>query len=354
VVTYDGSSWSSPDEINAGNMTSVSCPTSSFCAAVTFGGEVVIYDGSSWSSPEGVDAAGALNSVSCPTASFCVAVDEYGNVLTYNGSSWSSSESINGGAYLMSVSCPTTSFCAAVGENGKALTYSGSSWSSPDNIDARNWLNSVSCPTASFCAAVDPSRAFTYPAPAVTLTQGNPTSARVADGAGYKGRLTVTNGTGAVSYTETSSTDSNDVVVTSTGTIRAATSLAPGTYAVRGTDRDTNGGTGAWSFVLTVGKATTKTALKLSATDVTYGHEQIERLSVTVSSQHSGSTPTGMVAIKASATTLCVIKLKSAKGSCSLSAQRLKTGTYHLVATYDGSVNFKGSTSTKETLTVAT
>jgi hypothetical protein len=63
--------------------------------------------------------------------------------------------------------------------------------------------------------------------------------------------------------------------------------------------------------------------------------------------------PTGTVTIKASATTLCVIKLSSGKGSCTLSAKRLKAGTYRLVATYGGSKNFKGSTSAKETLTIA-
>ena len=114
-------------------------------------------------------------------------------------------------------------------------------------------------------------------------------------------------------------------------------------------------GTGPSSAVsnsVTPAKATSKTTLKLSSKRVTYGGEQTEHISVSVSPQHSGSTPAGTVTIKASATTLCVIKLKSGKGSCVLSPKRLKSGTYHLVATYDGSANFKGSTSTKETLTV--
>ena len=91
----------------------------------------------------------------------------------------------------------------------------------------------------------------------------------------------------------------------------------------------------------------------LSAAKVTYGDEQLEHLSVTVSPQHSGSRPTGTVRVKESSTTLCVITLSSAKGSCKLSAKKLKAGTYRLVATYRGSTNFKSSTSAKETLTVA-
>jgi hypothetical protein len=602
VLTYNGSSWSSPDKIDSQDwLNSVSCPTASFCAAVDLNGNAFTYNGSSWSSPDSIDGS-TLFSVSCPTASFCAAADWSGNVLTYNGSSWSSPDSIDAGNWLYSVSCPTTSFCAAVDANGNAFTYNGSSWSSPDSIDAGNWLVSVSCPNANFCAAVDSSDAFIYSSPAVgTLTQGSPTSASVAEGAGYSGQLAVTNGVGTVSYTETSSTDSGDVVVNSTGAISATISLAPGTYTVGGGDSDTNGDTGTWSFTLTVNpavvtpppsggspppssssppsppsgatssqncssssssgtcsvtndgttvtaneegavtvsqygsdpvgspsfsapgeyfdvqvasgssfasltitdcnlnggtglewwnggawepvspaptytagppacvsatidstsspslsqltgtvfavsalaavpgtptkvsakagnasatltwtapssdggaaitgyvikpsrgpavrvgdvtsdtltgltngtayrftvaavnsvgtgpssavsnsvtptKATSETVLKLSSKKVTYGDEQAEHLSVTVSPQHSGPTVTGTVTIKAATRTLCVIKLKSAKGSCRLSPKKLKAGTYRLVATYSGSANYKGSISAKETLTVA-
>jgi hypothetical protein len=105
--------------------------------------------------------------------------------------------------------------------------------------------------------------------------------------------------------------------------------------------------------ILTVAKATSKTVLKLSATKVTYGDEQVLHLSVAVSPQYSGSPPTGRVTIKQSTTTLCTISLSGAKGSCTLSAKKLKAGTYNVVVAYGGSTNFKGSTSAKESLTVA-
>jgi hypothetical protein len=70
--------------------------------------------------------------------------------------------------------------------------------------------------------------------------------------------------------------------------------------------------------------ATPKTALKLSAAVVTYGDEGVEHLAVTVSPQHSGTTPTGTMTIKTSSTTLCVIKLSSGKESCTLYAKKLK------------------------------
>jgi hypothetical protein len=104
---------------------------------------------------------------------------------------------------------------------------------------------------------------------------------------------------------------------------------------------------------LIVVKAATKTALKLTTTTVTYGQEQTERLSVAVSSQYGGTMPTGTVTVKASMTTLCRITLSSGRGSCTLSARKLRAGTYGLVAIYGGSTNFKGSTSAKKTLTAA-
>jgi uncharacterized Fe-S cluster protein YjdI len=253
ALTYNGTSWSPPDQIDPGHwLYSVSCATASFCVAVDFGGNFLTYNGTSWSSPVAVDAQYGLSSVSCATASFCVAVDGNGNFLTYNGTSWSSPDEIDPSAgSVVSVSCPTASFCAAVDDAGNIFTYNGSSWSSPDPNPGHDSLLSVSCSAVGFCAAVVGPYVFTYQA-VVTLTQASPTSASVADGAGYSGQLTVTNATGSVTYTETSSTDSGDVVVGSTGAITAATSLTPGTYTVSGTDHDTNGDTGTWSFALTV------------------------------------------------------------------------------------------------------
>jgi hypothetical protein len=142
---------------------------------------------------------------------------------------------------------------------------------------------------------------------------------------------------------------------TSTATSEIANRLTNGTaYTFRVAAFNTVGtGTkSAASNSVTLTKTTSKTAFVLSATKVTYGHEQVEHLSVTVSPQYSGTTPAGRVTVKESTTRLCVIKLSSAKGSCKLSARQLKPGTYHLVATYGGSTDFKGSTSAKETLTV--
>jgi len=102
----------------------------------------------------------------------------------------------------------------------------------------------------------------------------------------------------------------------------------------------------------TVGKATSKIALRLSAAKVIFGKEKVERFSVTVAPQFAGSTPTGRVTIRNGGTVLCTTSLSSGKATCRLSPSELKAGTYRLVAAYRGSTDFNGSTSEKETLKV--
>ena len=92
-MTYNGSSWSAPTNIDGGNilgLVSVSCSSASFCVAVDFDGNAMTYNGSSWSVPVGIKSGGQfLSSVSCPSESFCAAVDDAGNVVTYSGGSGS-------------------------------------------------------------------------------------------------------------------------------------------------------------------------------------------------------------------------------------------------------------------------
>jgi hypothetical protein len=95
----------------------------------------------------------------------------------------------------------------------------------------------------------------------------------------------------------------------------------------------------------------TSTSISLSAATVTYGHEQAEHVSVTVTSQHG--VPGGKVTVKSGTATVCTITLASGKGSCTLTATKLPAGTQHLTASYGGSAAFAGSVSAAKTLTVA-
>ena len=120
---------------------------------------------------------------------------------------------------------------------------------------------------------VDLSDTWTFVQVTVSLVQAGPTSAVITYGAGYGGHsLAVTNPTGTVSYTEATSSNSTDVAVSSAGAISAATSLAPGTYTVSGSEIDTNGDTGTWVFSLTVGQASqTITFTSSSPSNATVG-----------------------------------------------------------------------------------
>jgi hypothetical protein len=92
------------------------------------------------------------------------------------------------------------------------------------------------------------------------------------------------------------------------------------------------------------------TAVNLSASTVTYGNEQAEQVSVTVS---SAGTPTGTVTVTAGTTTLCTITLASAAGSCTLQATQLPAGTYQITGSYSGDASSSPSVSPAQALTVS-
>jgi hypothetical protein len=133
----------------------------------------------------------------------------------------------------------------------------------------------------------------------------------------------------------------------------AATRLGAGSYHLvasysGNSDFDPSAVGGA---TLTIARAGSATFLRLSTAKVTLGAEQAAHLSVTVLPEFAG-TPTGHVIVRDASTTLCVISLSSERGTCSLTPSELGVGTYHLVATYEGSSDFGVSVSVAERLTV--
>ncbi len=97
--------------------------------------------------------------------------------------------------------------------------------------------------------------------------------------------------------------------------------------------------------------AATATALTLSPARIKAGHEHAERLTVKVRAA-GGGTPAGKVTVKTGRITLCAITINSGAGSCRLSQNKLRPGTYKLTARYDGGTTYAASTSPKKTLTV--
>lgn len=96
VEAYDGTQWSVPVTVDdAEYVSTISCPSASFCAGVDSllpagfnndssngSGQILIYNGVTWSVPHPIDDVGLISSISCPSPSFCVAVDGSGQVVT--------------------------------------------------------------------------------------------------------------------------------------------------------------------------------------------------------------------------------------------------------------------------------
>lgn len=155
----------------ASGLTSISCPSVSFCVAADRRGDALASTdptggASKWRSVNVDPKPGILGitSVSCPTRSFCVAVDSSGNVVTSTdptgGASAWKLHAVYGSSALYGVSCASTSLCVAV--DGTAVVVStdptgGSSTWQRATVEQGDLyrLNAVSCPSASMCVAVD-------------------------------------------------------------------------------------------------------------------------------------------------------------------------------------------------------
>lgn len=147
AFTYNGASWkASSTGISASD---ISCASPAFCMAIN-SYEATTYNGTSWSAPATVSANDQLVSVSCPTASFCLAVSSLGNSYAYDGSGWGGKTPFDTAAADVSqVSCASSSLCVAIDQDGLAAVYTGT-WSAPTRL-AVAVLDSVSCPSVTFC-----------------------------------------------------------------------------------------------------------------------------------------------------------------------------------------------------------
>jgi hypothetical protein len=97
----------------------------------------------------------------------------------------------------------------------------------------------------------------------------------------------------------------------------------------------------------------TSTALKLSSSTVTSGHEKSLVLSVAVTARFRKTIPSGTVTIMAGKKKVCSVKLAKGKGKCSPSSNTLLApGSYSLIASYGGGGGLAGSSSPAQKLTV--
>jgi hypothetical protein len=163
-VIYNGREWRLAGSVGPAASYRLSCPTTTFCAAVGANGlpgkpsTISTFNGTTWSSTQ-TSTTGAtddrLLGVSCASPVFCVAVNLNGEIRSFNGSRWSVSDKA-GPALLTTVSCATASFCVAVAETGRSIAFNGTRWLPPQTIpDFQNSLAySVSCASATSCVVV--------------------------------------------------------------------------------------------------------------------------------------------------------------------------------------------------------
>ncbi len=187
VVSYEGfiyvstdptggaAAWSptvinEPHAATATHLTAVSCPSPSFCAAVSGGykasGKVLTSTDPTSGNWQATQLGGSLDlrGVSCGTPFLCVAVAREGRMFvstdpTGGASDWVEAGTPGGPGDLEGVSCVSTLLCAAGNLTGNVLTSTdpasgGASWSEA-NAGGSVQITGISCPDASHCVAVD-------------------------------------------------------------------------------------------------------------------------------------------------------------------------------------------------------
>jgi hypothetical protein len=352
----------------AGNayVTSVACKQAGDCLAGGFysvkPGQteafVVAERHGSWSAARRVASAlnaglfGTVTAVSCASPGNCAAVGSYTGraghlqafVVTQQRGLWSPAGRVagalndGGDAQANTVSCPSAGDCAAGGSFTSAATGQQAFvvserhgvWSAAQQVAAAldisgdTSVDAISCPSAGNCAAGG------------EYGVGNP----------FFNAFAVSERGGTWLAAQEIAGNLN---TEAGGIVESVSCTSVGNCTAGGLVTQTASGEG---FVVT-GSITqpTGTALSLSSATVIYGHEQSERLSVTVRARYSGL-PAGTVVVKAGATTICVIRVTAGQGGCALTAKRLRPGSYHVIAAYAGGAGFLRSAAAARTLTV--
>jgi Bacterial Ig-like domain (group 3) len=295
----------------------------------------------------------SVNSISCAFPGDCTAVGSYTPqagagtfIVSEKNGTWGTAQQVPGiaalspagNANLASVSCASAGNCSAGGSysdaSGKTqafvVTEKNGTWQPAQEVagalnkGGNAAINTIACPSTGNCAAGGSYTGRLGGSQAFVVTQKNGIWLQAQEVAG--------------ALNTKGPADVQSVSCPSVGSCTAV-----GYY-----------GAGGNLEVFTVTGSIiqpTTTAMALSRAKVTYGHEQSERIVVTVKAQYSG-TPAGTVTVRAGSATVCTVTLRSGKGSCTLTARKLRRGTYYLIASYHGDQDFLGSTSAKKTLTV--
>jgi hypothetical protein len=185
VELWDGIRWSTVTPQVRGVLSSIACPTVSWCAAVGLASDssplIVVGAGKRWTAePSPVRINGSLNAISCASASSCVAVGSTGKAtfaVTWNGSAWKKAPSPPAPALrtgklnaygLTGISCTSANACTAVGVARTLSDNRFETFPTFDRWNGRAWraqpvprslstgsiiIAAVSCTSATSCVA---------------------------------------------------------------------------------------------------------------------------------------------------------------------------------------------------------
>jgi WD40 repeat protein len=404
-------SCASPGTCSAGGYFAVSVGHGGPAASV----EAFVVDetGGSWGNAEAVPGIAALNtdrhaeitSVSCASAGDCAAGGTYWTgptssqafVVDESAGTWGTAITVpglgapggDGRAALTSISCGSAGDCAAGGSDGGGgadeafvASETNGTWGAAEGVPGSAALGtgngvqlaSVSCAAAGYCSAGGYYDAYgplgnpfvvekpfvvneaTVSATALTLTtttaaygneRGVGASVTVTSAAGGTPTGTVTVSAGPVTVCEAVLDAGSGDCTLGQLTLPAGSHQLTATYSGDSTyvSSASAGGT------LTVSKVRSRTSVSISRTRLAYGQERSEKLSVTVAPQYAG-VPAGKVIVRAGKATICVLTLRSGRGTCRFSARQLRPGKYHLTAAYAGNRNFDASSGSSVLITV--
>ncbi len=182
-ATGAAAAWPGANLDRSGRLTSVACPSSTFCVAGDDSGDILTTSepgggASAWLSaavdPAAHDGQGSIYAVSCPSTHFCAAVDDQGNVLTSSkpaggAPAWQIKPVDTGfgsGFGLLDISCPSARLCVAVDGSGGDVVWSthptrgksawkGAAISPAINENDEGRLELVWCKSTALCVAAD-------------------------------------------------------------------------------------------------------------------------------------------------------------------------------------------------------
>jgi hypothetical protein len=159
--------WAGPLKIDSAQVQGLSCPSTSFCAAIDVNGDMVTFNGGVWGAPapESLQGGQILQAISCTSASFCAGIDGNEDAYVYNGQGWSAPSKLTtdpgDDGTVTSVSCGSSTFCVAVGgyTSDESFTYDGGTWGPADTFYTSagadtTYATTISC-AGNLCAAGD-------------------------------------------------------------------------------------------------------------------------------------------------------------------------------------------------------